>query len=281
MGTHMQCQAVPLVRASAPLVGTGMERKVASALGRTILAPEDGTVEYVDGSRVEVKGKSGKVYKYNLDRYLRTNKDVVFDQRPRVEPKQKLKKGDVVVDGPSAENGKLALGQNLVIAYTSLNGFGYEDGFVISERVLREDLLSSIASEEFIADLVDTKLGPEELTRDIPNVREEVLGNLDKEGLVLMGTRVKSGDILVGKVAPKGERELTAEERLLRAIFGEKAKDVKDTSLRMPYGKRGTVVGIEVIDGQKDPNELEPSIMKRILVTTAQLRKISVGDNLA
>jgi DNA-directed RNA polymerase subunit beta len=281
MGTHMQCQAVPLVKPSAPLVGTGMERKVASALGRTIFAPEDGTIEYVDGSKVVIKGKSGKEYKYPLRRYMRTNKDVIFDQRPRVEPKQKVKKGDVLVDGPSANHGKLALGQNLVIAYTSLHGFGYEDGFVISERVLKEDLLSSITSEEFIADLVDTKLGPEELTRDIPNVREEVLSNLDKEGLVLMGTEVKSGDILVGKVAPKGERELTAEERLLRAIFGEKAKDVKDTSLRMPYGKRGTVVNIETVDSQKDPNELEPSIMKRILVTTAQLRKISVGDKLA
>jgi DNA-directed RNA polymerase subunit beta len=281
MGTHMQCQAVPLVKPSAPVVGTGMERKVASALSRTIFAPEDGTVEFVDGSKVVVKGKSGKEHKYELQRYIRTNKDVIFDQKPRVEPKQKVKKGDVLVDGPSAQNGKLALGQNLVIAYTSLHGFGYEDGFVISERVLREDLLSSIVSEEFIADLVDTKLGPEELTRDIPNVREEVLSNLDKEGLVLMGTEVKSGDILVGKVAPKGERELTAEERLLRAIFGEKAKDVKDTSLRMPYGKRGTVVNIETIDSQKDPNELEPSVMKRILVTTAQLRKISVGDKLA
>lgn len=281
MGTHMQCQAVPLVKPSAPLVGTGMERKVASALGRTVFAPEDATVEYVDGSKIVLKGKSGKEHKYQLARYVRTNKDVIFDQRPRVEPKQKIKKGDILIDGPSAQNGKLALGQNLVIAYTSLNGYGYEDGFVLSERVLKEDLLSSITSEEFIADLVDTKLGPEELTRDIPNVREEVLGNLDKEGLVLMGTQVKSGDILVGKVAPKGERELTAEERLLRAIFGEKAKDVKDTSLRMPYGKRGTVVGIETIDSQKDPNELEPSIMKRILVTTAQLRKISVGDKLA
>ncbi len=281
MGTHMQCQAVPLVKPSAPLVGTGMEKKVASALGRTIFAVEDSTVDYVDGSKVVLKGKSGKEYKYELERYIRTNKDVVFDQKPRVEPKQKIKKGDIVIDGPSAQNGKLALGQNLVIAYTSLNGFGYEDGIVISERVLRDDLLSSITSEEFIADLVDTKLGPEELTRDIPNVREEVLSNLDKDGLVVVGTRVKSGDILIGKVAPKGERELTAEERLLRAIFGEKAKDVKDTSLRMPYGKRGTVVGIETIDSQKDPNELEPSIMRRMLVTTAQLRKISVGDKLA
>ncbi|GIW64240.1 MAG: hypothetical protein KatS3mg092_0173 [Patescibacteria group bacterium] len=175
----------------------------------------------------------------------------------------------------------MALGKNLIVAYTSLNGLGYEDGFVISERLVKEDVFTSITMEEFIADLVDTKLGPEELTRDIPNVREEVLANLDKNGLINIGTDVKGGDILVGKVAPKGEKELTAEERLLRAIFGEKAKDIKDTSLRVPYGKRGTVVGIEIIDAKKDPNELEPSVLKRIIVNTAQLRKISVGDKLA
>lgn len=281
MGTHMQCQAVPVIRPQAPVVGTGMEGVVSQALDRTVTAVEDGVIEYIDGRRVQVKGKSGKTYKYDLERFLRTNKDVTFDQRPRVGPGQKVKKGDIIVDGPATDNGKLALGQNLVIAYTSLNGLGYEDGFVISERLLKEDLLASITCEEFTADLVDTKLGPEELTRDIPNVREEVLQALDKEGLVLLGTEVKGGDILVGKVAPKGERELTAEERLLRAIFGEKAKDVKDTSLRMPYGKRGTVVSIETIDSQKDPNELEPSVMKRILVNTAQIRKIAVGDKLA
>jgi len=281
MGTHMQCQAVPLVKPGAPMVGTGMEKKIASSLARTIFAEEDGVVDYVDGQRVVVKGKSGKKYDYSLERYIRTNKDVVFDQKPRIGPGQKLKKGDLLIDGPSTENGQLALGQNLVVAYTSLNGLGYEDGFIISDRLIKEDLLSSITMEEFIADLVDTKLGSEELTRDIPNVREEVLSNLDKEGLVLNGTEVHGGDILVGKVAPKGEKELTAEERLLRAIFGEKAKDVKDTSLRVPYGKRGTVVNLEVIDSKKDPNELEPSVLKRIIVNTAQLRKISVGDKLA
>jgi len=281
MGTHMQCQAVPLVRPSAPIVGTGMEKKISAALNRTIVAPEDAVVSYVDGQKVILKGKSGKEYKYSLERYIRTNKDVVFDQRPRIELKQKLKKGDIVVDGPASDEGNLALGQNLVVAYTSLNGLGYEDGFVISERVIKEDLLTSITMEEFISDLVDTKLGPEELTRDIPNVREEVLENLDKDGLITIGTNVQGGDILVGKVAPKGEKELTAEERLLRAIFGEKAKDVKDTSLRVPYGKRGTVVNLEMIDSKKDPNELEPSVLKRMIVNTAQLRKISVGDKLA
>ncbi|MCL4364329.1 DNA-directed RNA polymerase subunit beta [Patescibacteria group bacterium] len=281
MGTHMQCQAVPLLHPVSPVVGTGLEEKISSSLGRTVKAPEDGVIKYVDGQKVVLKGKSGKSWEYHLERFIRTNKDVCFDQRPKVERLQKIKKGEIIIDGPSTDNGQLALGQNLVVAYTSLNGLGYEDGFVISERLVKEDVLTSITIEEFIADLVDTKLGPEELTRDIPNVREEVLANLDKEGLVNVGTEVRGGDILVGKVAPKGEKELTAEERLLRAIFGEKAKDIKDTSLRIPYGKRGTVVNIEVIDGKKDPNELEPSVLKRIIVNTAQLRKISVGDKLA
>jgi DNA-directed RNA polymerase subunit beta len=281
MGSHMQCQAVPLIKPQAPFVGTGMEEIVAKELGRTIVAPEDGTIEYVDGEKVTFKGESGKKHEYKLERYVRTNRDVSFDQKPRVEPKQKLKKGDLIVDGPTSQHGRLALGQNLVIAYTSLKGLGYEDGFVISERLLKDDVFTSISSEEYVADVVDTKLGPEELTRDLPNVREEVLQNLDKDGNVLLGTHVKGGDILVGKVAPKGERELTAEERLLRAIFGEKAKDVKDTSLKMPYGDRGTVVNIDTINAKKDPNELEPSIIERILVRTSQLRKITVGDKLA
>ncbi len=281
MGTHMQCQAVPLVNPAAPIVGTGMEEKISMSLGRTIKAPEDGVVKYVDGQKVLIKGKSGKTHTLELERFVRTNKDVAFDQMPRVEKGQAVRKGQIVIDGPATDNGRLALGKNLVVAYTSLNGLGYEDGFVISDRLVKEDVLSSITMEEFIADLVDTKLGPEELTRDIPNVREEVLQNLDKDGLVLVGTEVKGGEILVGKVAPKGEKELTAEERLLRAIFGEKAKDIKDTSLRMPYGKQGYVVNIESIDGKKDPNELEPSILKRVIVNTAQLRKISVGDKLA
>ncbi len=281
MGTHMQCQAVPLVKPRAPYVGTGMEGKIAEATGRVVKAPEDGVVEYVDGRKVVLKGKSGKLYHFELERFKRTNKDVIFDQRPVVDPGQKVKKGEVLIDGPATENGKIALGQNLVVAYTSLYGLGYEDGFVISERLVKEDLFTSISSEEFVADVVNTKLGPEELTRDIPHVREEALRNLDKNGLVLVGSEVNEGDILVGKVAPKGEKELTAEERLLRAIFGEKARDVKDTSLRVPYGKRGTVINVEVIDSRKDPNELEPNVIKRVIIHTAQLRKVAVGDKLA
>jgi DNA-directed RNA polymerase subunit beta len=281
MGSHMQCQAVPLIKPQAPRVGTGMESVISAELGRTILAPENGVVDYVDGEKIIFKGESGKKYEYKMERYMRTNKNVSFDQKPKVEPKQKLAKGDLIADGPASENGQMALGQNLVIAYTSLHGLGYEDGFVISQRLLKDDVFTSITSEEYVSDVVDTKLGEEEQTRDLPNVREEILLNLDKDGLVVPGTQVKGGDILVGKVAPKGERELTAEERLLRAIFGEKAKDVKDTSLRMPYGDRGTVVDIDIIDAKKDPNELEPSIIKRVLVHTSQLRKITVGDKLA
>jgi len=281
MGTHMQCQAVPLIKPQAPIIGTGEEEKIAQAMGRTIIAPENGVVKYVDSEKIIFQGKNGKVWEYKLERFVRTNKDVAFDQKPVVELNQKVKKGEVLADGPATKNGKLALGQNVIVAYTSLNGLGYEDGFVISERLVKEDILTSITMEEFIADVVDTKLGPEELTRDIPNVREEILANLDKNGIINIGTEVQSGDILVGKVAPKGEKELTAEERLLRAIFGEKAKDIKDTSLRMPYGKKGVIVNIETIDAKKDPNELEPNVLKRIIITTAQLRKIFVGDKLA
>jgi DNA-directed RNA polymerase subunit beta len=281
MGTHMQCQAVPLLKPHMPIVRTGLEDKISLALNRTVKTEEDGVIKHVDGERIIFKGKSGKTYEYRLERFVRTNKDVCFNQKPLVEKGQRVKKNSVIIDGPATDNGQLALGQNLLVAYTSLNGLGYEDGFVISDRLVKEDILSSITMEEFVADVIDTKLGPEELTRDIPNVREEVLQNLDKDGLVIVGTEVTGGDILVGKVALKGEKELTAEERLLRAIFGEKAKDIKDTSLRVPYGKKGYVVNIEIIDSKKDPNELEPSVLKRIIVNTAQLRKISVGDKLA
>ncbi|MGQ9845550.1 MAG: DNA-directed RNA polymerase subunit beta, partial [Caldisericia bacterium] len=281
MGTHMQCQAVPLLKPQRPLVGTGMEKRIAQALGRVILAPEKGVIKYVDSQKVVLKGESNRLYEYFLNRFKRTNKDVVFDQKPVVKIGQKVKANEVLIDGPSTVNGELALGQNLLVAYTSFQGLGYEDSIIISQRLVREDVFTSISAEEFVVDVVKTKLGAEELTRDIPNVREEILENLDKNGIVVVGTEVKSGDILVGKVAPKGEKELTAEERLLRAIFGEKAKEVKDTSLRVPYGKKGVVTEIETIDAKKDPNELDPGVLKRIIVTVTQLRKIMVGDKLA
>lgn len=281
MGSHMMCQAVPLVRASSPYVGTGMESVISKILGRTIEAEEDGVVDYVDADTVRIKYKGNKKHEYKLDRYVKTNKDVVFDQRPLVSLGEKVEKGQVIIDGPATQNGELAVGQNLVVAYGSLDGLGYEDGFVISERCVKQDLLTSTVMEEYIADLEDTKLGPEELTADIPHVREEILANLDSAGLVVVGSEVQAGDVLVGKVAPKGEKELSAEERLLRAIFGEKAKDVKDTSLRVPYGKKGIVVDVKIIDAKKEPNELDPGILKRIIVTVAQIRKIKVGDKLA
>lgn len=281
MGTHMLCQAVPLIKPDPPFVGTGMEKKVSLALGRCVLAEEDGVVEYIDAKRIIIKGKSGKKYEYRLNRFMKTNKNVLFDQSSSLSLNQKIMKGDVIIDGPASRNGELALGQNCVVAYASMDGLGYEDGFVISDRLVKHDILTSINLEEYISDVVDTKLGPEELTRDIPNIREEVLANLDKDGLVIVGSEVTGGDVLVGKVAPKGEKELSAEERLLRAIFGEKAKDVKDTTLRMPYGKKGTVVGITIIDAKKDANELEPGVLKRIIVTVAEIRKIRVGDKLA
>lgn len=281
MGSHMLCQAVPLIKPQMPIVATGMEREISSAMGRTVLAPEDGKVEYIDAKRLIFKGKRRRTYQYNLDRFIRTNKDVAFDQKSPLEVGQKVKKGEILIDGPATQDGELALGQNLIVAYASLDGLGYEDGFVISDRLVEQDLLTSVTMEEYTADVVDTRLGPEELTRDIPSVREEILANLDKDGLVIVGSEVQGGDILVGKVAPKGEKELSAEERLLRAIFGEKAKDVKDTSLRLPCGKRGTVVRIDTINSKKDPNELEPGILKRIIVNVAQLRKITVGDKLA
>ena len=281
MGTHMLCQAVPLIKPNPPYIGTGVEKIIANAIGRTISAPEDGKVVGVDAFKVTFKGKSGKSYEYKLDRFVKTNKDVVFDQKPQVSLGDIVKKGQVIVDGPATANGELSVGQNVVVAYSALDGLGYEDGFIISDRLVKEDVFTSMVMEEYITDVVDTKLGEEELTRDIPNVREDVLANLDESGLVVVGSEVSSGDILVGKVAPKGEKELSGEERLLRAIFGEKAKDVKDTSLRMPYGKKGVVVGVNIIDAKTQPNELDPGIIKRIIITIAELRKIRVGDKLA
>lgn len=280
MGTHMQCQAVPLVKIESPFVGTGMEREIALGSMRTIVAPEDGVIRYADSSRVVLKGKSGKEYEYPIQKFIRTNKDVAFSQRPAIDNGQSVKKSDVIIDGPNSDKGEIAIGQNLLVAYMAYEGLGYEDAIVVSERLVKDDLLTSITMEEFKADVVSTKLGPEEITKDIPNIREERLAHLDKDGIVIIGSKVKGGDVLVGKVAPKGEKELTAEERLLKAIFGEKAKEVQDTSLTVPYGKGGTVVNIRVLEEKKGAS-LEPGVLKRVVVQTAELRKIMVGDKLA
>lgn len=294
MGANMQTQAVPLLKAHSPLVGTGMEKEVAGAMGWCVYARHSGTVSYVDSKKIMVKldkkpekfdaaeniSIKGDVETYSLIKFKRTSQSSCFNQRPLVVPGQKITSGQLLIDGPAAENGELALGQNLIIAYASFEGLGYEDAIAISDRLVKEDVLTSIHIEEHEADVVDTKLGPEELTRDIPNVGEIYLANLDAEGIVTIGSEVGPNDILVGKIAPKGETELSAEERLLRAIFGEKARDVRDTSLRMPHGERGIVVEVQMLDREAG-DELPPGVNKRVIVKVAQIRKISVGDKLA
>jgi len=281
MGTHMQCQAVPLVIPASPIVGTGMERSISSVMGRVIVAPYDGEITYADASKVTLKGKGQKEEaNYSIDSFKRTSQATAYTQKTMVIPGQKVKKGDLLIDGPASDNGELALGQNLLIAYTSLDGLGYEDGIVISDRLVKEDVLSSIHIEKYEAAVVETKLGPEETTRDIPNVSEEDLANLDEDGIVVVGSGVGPGDIIVGKIAPKGETELTAEERLLRAIFGEQAREVRDTSLRMPHGERGTVISVQILDRKKG-DELEPGTLRKIIVEVAQFRHVVIGDKLA
>jgi len=296
MGTHMQCQAVPLLHPEAPIIGTGMEGQVAEAMGMVIKARNNGKVIYIDANKVMVKTetkrredkiiednykKEGDIETYKVVKFQRTKPvGTCYSQNPLVEIGQTVKKGDIIIDGPAAENGELALGKNLLIAYCQIEGLGYEDAIIISERLVKEDLFTSISIEEYEAQVVDTKLGPEELTRDIPNVSEHDLANLAEDGIVVVGADVGPNDILVGKIAPKGETELSAEERLLRAIFGEKAREVRDTSLRMPHGERGTVVGVQILDREKD-DELEPGVNKVIKVKVAQVRKITEGDKLA
>lgn len=279
MGTHMQSQAVPLVLPHSPIVGTGMEKMVSGVMGRVVRAPEDGEITYADGEKVEFSGKSGKEV-YKVDSFQRTSQATAYTQRTKVVTGQKVKKGDLLVDGPSSQEGELALGQNLLIAYASYDGLGYEDAIVISDKLVKQDILSSIHIEKYEAAVVETKLGPEETTRDIPNVGEDQLLNLDEDGVVVVSSEVGPGDILVGKIAPKGETELTAEERLLRAIFGEQAREVRDTSLRMPNGERGTVISVQVLDRKKG-DELEPGCLRKIIVEVAQFRHVVVGDKLA
>ena len=279
MGTHMQCQAVPLVKPDSPVVGTGMEATIAEVMGRVVKAPFDGVVTFVDGTQVVLEGKNEKAT-FAIDSFRRTSQATSYTQRAIVNEGQKVKKGDTLVDGPAADAGELALGQNLLIAYASLDGLGYEDAIVISDRLVKEDILSSIHIEKYEASVVETKLGPEETTRDIPNVAEEDLANLDDKGIIAVGSEVGPGDILVGKIAPKGETELTAEERLLRAIFGEQAREVRDTSLRMPHGERGTVISVQILDRKKG-DELEPGTLRKIIVEVAQFRHVVVGDKLA
>ncbi|MDA1337275.1 MAG: DNA-directed RNA polymerase subunit beta [bacterium] len=280
MGSNMQRQAVPLVKPQSPLVGTGLEEKVAQDSGLAVMAKEDGTITQVDARHITLKPQKGHIIVETLKNFVRTNQYTSFHQRPIVNVGDKVKKGQIIADGGAIDQGRLALGTNLLVAFLPWRGGNYEDAIVLSERLVKDDRYTSIHIEDFVADIRETKLGPEVTTSDIPNVGEEKLRDLDEEGVIRVGAEVEPNDILVGKISPKGEADLTAEERLLRAIFGEKARDIKDSSLLMPHGKRGRVVSVKVFERSLG-HKLEPGIIKRIHVEVAQLRKIQPGDKLA
>jgi len=279
MGTNMQRQAVPCIKPDAPLVGTGVEGKAAQNSGHVLLAKRDGKVTAVDGNKIEITGR-GKTDVYVLNKFIRSNASSSINQRPLVKLGAQVKAGDILCDGPSTQNGELALGQNVLIAYMVWDGYNYEDAIIISERLVQKDRYTSIHIEDYSTDVRETKLGSEVVTADIPNVSEEKLKNLDSEGVVRVGAEVHSGDILVGKITPKGETELTSEERLLRAIFGEKARDVRDSSLYLEHGEQGKVINIEVFSTEEG-DKLQPGVMKQVQITVADLRKIQVGDKMA
>jgi len=280
MGSNMQKQATPVLLPEAPLVATGIEKHAARSTGRLVLAAEAGDVAYVDARKIIVKNKDGKAKEYRLQGLMRTNQNSTFIQRPSVRPGDTVKKGEVLADNSSTDKGQLALGQNVRVAFMSWSGANYEDAIVISERLVENAQFTTVHIEDFDCIVRDTKLGPETTTHDIPNVGELRLKNLDEEGVIRIGAEVRPGDILVGKVTPKGETQLTPEERLLRSIFGDKAKDVKDTSLRMEGGKQGRVTGVRIFLRERG-DQLETGIIKKIVVTVAQVRNVSVGDKLA
>ncbi|OGZ06552.1 MAG: DNA-directed RNA polymerase subunit beta [Candidatus Lloydbacteria bacterium RIFCSPHIGHO2_02_FULL_54_17] len=280
MGSNMQRQATPCVIPEAPIVATGMEARIARDSGRVVLAHADGVVKEVDAKHIVFKDNKGNEKEHKLINFVMTNDATCYHQRPIVSVGEKVKKGGVLADTSTSDRGEMALGQNLLVAFMSWGGANYEDAIILSERLVRESILSSIHIEKFVVNVRDTKLGPEITTPDIPNVGEVKLKDLDHEGIVRIGAEVRPGDILVGKITPKGEAQLTPEERLLRSIFGEKARDVKDTSLRMEHGKRGRVIGVKVFSREKGDN-LESGIIKRVYIEVAQLRNISIGDKLA
>ena len=280
MGANMQRQAVPLLNTDAPFVGTGMERKTAVDSRVVEVARGDGLIERVDGDTIIVRRDDGETERHHLAKYKRSNQGTCVNQRPIVHKGERVAKGQVLADGPATDHGELALGRNVVVAFMTWEGYNYEDAILLNERLVRDDYFTSVHIEEYECDARDTKLGPEEITRDIPNVSDDILKDLDATGIIRIGTEVRSGDILVGKVTPKGETELTAEERLLRAIFGEKAREVRDTSLRVPHGENGKVVDIRVFS-RVNGDELPPGVNKLVRVYVAQKRKISVGDKMA
>ena len=280
MGSNMQKQATPSIVPEAPFVATGIEGKAAKDSGRLILAEEAGTVSFVDASLIKVKNSKGKEQEYPLVNFSRTNGFTAFHQRPVVKIGEEVKRGDLMADTSSSVGGQMALGQNILVAFMSWSGANYEDAIIVSEKLVKESKFSSVHIEEFVVNVRDTKLGPEVTTHDIPNVGEGKLKNLDEEGVVRIGAEVRPGDILVGKITPKGETQLTPEERLLRSLFGEKARDVKDTSKRMGNGKRGRIIGVKVFS-RENGDKLESGIIKRIHIEVAEVRAISVGDKLA
>ncbi len=280
MGSNMQRQAVPLIKAQAPIIGTGIEFKASRDSGVVVLAKHSGVVEKVSANEIVIKTKDGKRDNYKLLKYLRSNQGTCINQRPIVKANEEVLSGDVIADGPSTDQGEIALGKNILIGFMTWEGYNYEDAILISEKLVKDDVFTSIHIEEYEAEARDTKLGPEEITRDIPNVSEEALKDLDERGIIRIGAEVRSGDILVGKVTPKGETELTAEERLLRAIFGEKAREVRDTSLRVPHGESGIIVDVKVFT-RENGDELPPGVNQLVRAYIAQKRKISVGDKMA
>lgn len=280
MGANMQRQAVPLLRTQAPIVGTGMEYKAACDSGVMILAKNSGVVEKVTADEIHIRTEKGALDIYKMQKYLRSNQGTCINQRPIVHKDDVIVKKQVLADGPATDNGELALGYNVLVAFMPWEGYNYEDAILLSEKLVKEDIYTSIHIEEYECDARDTKLGPEEITRDIPNVAEEALRDLDDRGIICIGAEVRPGDILVGKVTPKGETELTAEERLLRAIFGEKAREVRDTSLRVPHGEAGKIVDVKVFS-RENGDELPPGVNHLVRCYIAQKRKISVGDKMA
>ena len=280
MGSNMQCQAVPLLTTDSPIVGTGIEHKVAKDSGSAILARESGVVEKIDSDAIVIKGESGVVHTHKLIKFARSNQSTCINQRPIVKVGDTVQKHQIIADGPAMSNGELALGKNILIGFMTWEGYNYEDAVLISEDLVKNDEFTSIHIEEYECEARDTKLGPEEITRDIPNVSEDALKDLNEVGIIRIGAEVRSGDILVGKVTPKGETELTAEERLLRAIFGEKAREVRDTSLRVPHGENGIIVDVKEFT-RENGDELSPGVNKVVRCYIAQKRKISVGDKMA
>ncbi len=280
MGANMQRQAVPLMTTESPIVGTGIEYRAAKDSGILVLAEDDGVIEKVTGSSITVKYKNGKTVVHKLRKFKRTNGGTCINQKPIVKKGEKVKKGDAIADGPATSNGEMALGKNVLVAFSTWEGYNYEDAILINEKLVKEDTFTSIHIEEYDCECRDTKLGAEEITRDIPNIGDDSLKDLDENGIIRIGAEVRPGDILVGKVTPKGETELTAEERLLRAIFGEKAREVRDTSLRVPHGEAGTVVDVKIFT-RDNSDELGPGVNQIIRCYIATKRKISVGDKMA